>query len=244
MVENMSKAPNNFPLSRAETNNYRFERKFVFDNLDLEEIINSHVLNNSYFFKEVYERRTVNNIYFDDWSHSFYKMNVSGVGIRSKYRLRWYGDDYKVISNSILEIKKKLGEVGDKLLFKLPNLKMDLTTKSVDNAFQIILSHITDKKLLSEVERLFPLLYSSYERRYFLSEDEKFRITLDYNMKFYNPNIDQYMLSEMGIDDIILELKYLTRDDFKARKLSQSFDQRLSKNSKYVRGYDMLYGLR
>jgi hypothetical protein len=52
------------------------------------------------------------------------------------------------------------------------------------------------------------------------------------------------MLSEMGIDDIILELKYLTRDDFKARKLSQSFDQRLSKNSKYVRGYDMLYGLR
>ncbi len=60
-------------------------------------------------------------------------------------------------------------------------------------------------------------------------------------MKFYNPNVDRHMLTEMSIDDIVLELKYDTKDDFKGRKLSQSLKQRLSKNSKYVRGYDLLY---
>ncbi len=239
--ENMVKVQNKIPVSESLLNNYRFERKFVFDNHDLEDVINSNVYNSSFFFKEVYERRTVNNIYLDDGNHSFYKMNVSGVGLRSKYRLRWYNDNFNLIANSTLEIKKKLGEVGDKLLYKLPHLQMDITTKSVDEVYNTILSHITDKKLLSDTHSLFPLLYSNYERRYFLSADEKFRITLDYNMKFYNPNVDRHMLTEVGIDDIVLELKYDTKDDFKGRNLSQSLEQRLSKNSKYVRGYDLLY---
>jgi len=241
MVENMARVRNNIKALEELSNDYRFERKFVFEGGELEDIISTNVFNNPFFFKEVYERRAVNNIYFDDNNRSFYKMNVSGVEIRDKYRLRWYGDKYDQLSNSTMEIKRKRGEVGDKLLYKLPGLKVDVSTVTVDELYSIILSHIEDKKLLSELYRLFPLIYNSYERRYFLSADEKFRITVDYNMRFYNPNVDQYQLTEIKIEDIVLELKYNTKDDFEGRKLSQSLQQRLSKNSKYVRGVDMLY---
>ncbi len=240
MAMSMEKVQNPKLVSMAK-NNFRFERKFVFENTDLDWLINSVVLTNPQLFKEVYHRRTINNIYFDDCNHSFYKMNVSGVGLRSKYRLRWYDDNYRSLSNSTLEIKKKLGEVGDKVLHKLPGFELNLENLSSDEINSVLQSQINDPALLSQFQLLSPLLYNSYERRYFLSQDEKFRITLDYNMKFFNPNVDQFMMTEIAIEDIILELKYNTEDDKEGRKVSQTLGSRLSKNSKYVRGYDLLY---
>lgn len=240
METSMVKVQNPKSMSTA-LNNYRFERKFVFENTDLDWIINSIVLTHPNIFKEVYHRRTINNIYFDDCNHSFYKMNVSGVGERSKYRLRWYNDNYSELAASTLEIKKKLGEVGDKLLYKLADFELNLENRSSDDINSLIQNQIKDQALLSKFQLLSPLLYNSYERRYFLSEDEKFRITLDYNMKFFNPNVDQFELTEVAIEDIILELKYNTEDDKEGRTVSQTLGSRLSKNSKYVRGYDLLY---
>ena len=236
----MGRVPDNIPLDKIPAN-YRFERKFVYQAQELDDLINSKVLNNAFFFREVFERRTINNIYFDDANRSFYKMNVSGVGYRSKYRLRWYGDSFKEIVKPVLEIKKKFGEAGEKLLHPLPQLSLDISSKPADEVYHLIKAEIKDEKLLSVMDRLFPVLYNSYERRYFLSADEKFRITLDYNMKFYNPNVDQYMITEAGIEHLVLELKYPIEHDFEGRKLSQFFDERLSKNSKYVLGCDLLY---
>lgn len=235
----MGRAPNSF--SDKTPNNYRFERKFVYQNLEMEDIINSQILNNAFFFDEVYGRRRINNIYFDDANHSFYKMNVSGVGYRSKYRLRWYNDNFNLISNPALEIKRKFGDVGEKLVYDLPHLLTDISSKTADEVYLKVIEEIADTKLRSEMQRLFPILFNTYERRYFLSADEKFRITLDYNMKFYNPNVDDHMTSQVEIEGVILELKYATEHDAEGRKLSQFFRERLSKNSKYVIGYDLLY---
>ena len=60
MVKNMVKAvdnKNNKPLGL----NLRYERKFIYQNTILEDLIQD-VLSNSYCFKEVYHRRAVNNI--------------------------------------------------------------------------------------------------------------------------------------------------------------------------------------
>lgn len=236
----MVKVLNSKEPKEQSIRDHRFERKFVFEEQNLEDLIQSNIYNSSFLFEEIYNRRTINNIYFDDNDHSFYKMNVSGVGRRDKYRLRWYGDQYALVNKPTFEIKRKWGEVGDKLLYKLPDLEFDITKCTTAEVYDKVINWIKDPKLLSEVQRLNPLLYNSYERRYFLSEDEKFRITIDYNMRFYNPNVDQFQLSEISISDIVLELKYKLEDDLLGRKLAQEIKQRLSKNSKYVRGYDLI----
>ena len=45
-----------------------------------------------FFFKEQYQNRKVNSIYFDDLNYSSIKQNLDGVSDKKKYRIRWYGD--------------------------------------------------------------------------------------------------------------------------------------------------------
>ena len=89
----MAKAPSKIK-EEALYHSLRFERKFIFEEMPLDDIINNVVLCNPYCFKEIFHRRSVNNIYFDDQNMSFYRQNVAGDANREKYRLRWYGDDF------------------------------------------------------------------------------------------------------------------------------------------------------
>jgi len=225
--------------------NLRFERKFILKGMYLEDIINSKVLTNEFQFREVYTNRGVNNIYFDDSNYNSYKQNVSGDGLRKKFRLRWYGDEFSKAINPTLEIKKKFGEVGDKYSFKLHNFKLNIDNFSIDEIRQKIIAEINkvgNKELAFSFQNLFPTLFNKYERRYFLSACGRFRITLDYNMKFYNPNYKNYTLSEHLLDDdeTIFELKYKTQYDNESRRLTQQLNKRISKNSKYVKGIDII----
>ncbi len=221
----------------------RYERKFVYPTLRALDIINTEVLCNSYGFREIFHRRSVNNLYLDDQNYSFYRQNVAGDERREKYRFRWYGDDFYTIEKPTLEVKKKMGAVGDKLSFKYKAVTIDLNHASA-KAFQekMILAAQDNGDLLlaSTLSRLQPALYNSYERRYFLSACERFRITIDYNMQFYNPAYPTTWASQRSLKDVILELKYAVSEDADARQLSQELSSRLSKNSKYVRGIDLI----
>ena len=234
-------------MEKAQNNtldtNLRYERKFVYPNALPEDIITTEVLVNGFCFREIYERRTVNNCYFDDHSMSFYHQNVAGDEKRDKYRLRWYGNYFAQVNVPILEIKKKHGAVGDKLSFPLKNLVVSLEKTTSSNLLKLIIEASQKnkyKELASTLQLLKPSLYNSYERRYFLSHCEKFRITIDYNMQFYNPLVHPYELSRQGASDVVLELKYVRAHDKEARLLSQDLRARLSKHSKYVRGIDRI----
>lgn len=220
----------------------RFERKFVYEQAQLEDLLYGTVLSNSFGFNEIYQRRMVNNIYYDDQAMSFYTQNVAGDSQREKYRLRWYGDAFEVIKNPTLEVKKKYGDVGDKFSYKMKGFELSLMEVTAQEAYLTILKELKkkgDDTVYSTMQRLQPVLYNAYERRYFLSNCGRFRITLDYNMHFYNPNITTFKDSKRGLDDIVLELKYEREHDFDARQLAQEIDARLSKNSKYVRGVEI-----
>ncbi len=221
--------------------NLRFERKFIFEKADAEDIINDVVFTNNFFFKEIYSRRTVNNIYFDDNNLTFYRQNVAGDGWREKYRLRWYGDDFSKLEDPTLEVKKKFGEVGDKYSFELKGFSVNMDSINIDDLNKLIRQNIKDVKLSSKLYSLFPALYNSYERRYFLSECGRYRITIDFNMKFFNPHYTNFKSSESNLYDIVLELKYGTKYDDIGRELSQMISSRLSKNSKYVRGIEIIH---
>ncbi len=236
MERNMEKA--------VVKSNHRYERKFIYEHWTPEDLIETVVLSNSFCFREIFHQRTVNNIYYDDQAMSFYHQNVSGDELRDKYRLRWYGDSFEIINNPILEIKKKFGSVGDKLSFPMSDFIHNIKEHSLQNTQEKVYQHILEKhpsELALKLSQLSPSLYNSYERRYFLSDCDTFRITIDYNMTFYNPYFTNYESSKAQLSDIILELKYKVPHDKESRKLTQQLTARLSKNSKYVRGVDLIH---
>ncbi len=223
--------------------NLRFERKFILENHCLEEAVRL-VHANSFCFKEIYNKRKINNIYFDDYKYTFYHQNVSGIGDRKKIRLRWYHDNFDTIINPTLETKIKYGEVGDKISFKMKSFSTSIKElRKGGVVLGLMKSNLSDNTLM--MERLFslkPALFNSYERKYYLSFCKRFRITLDFNQEFYNPDYAKYELSKEFINprEIVLELKYDLENDQIARRLVQEFNSRVSKNSKYVNGIDRI----
>lgn len=239
MGRNMEKVVN----SDSNNKTLRYERKFIFENILLEDLISTIVYTNPYGFQEIYHQRAVNNIYFDDSELSFYHQNVSGIGLRKKYRLRWYSKDFYNVHEPTFEIKRKYGELGDKYLFKMPKFKVDLEKNSPEDIQKLITIYLTksnNKELALKLHSLSPALYSSYLRRYFLSSCKKFRITLDYQISFTNTHQISF---NSTLKEIVLELKYDEKDDMEARIVSQNIHSRLSKNSKYVRGIDLINNL-
>lgn len=225
----------------VENSNLRFERKFLFQNCHVQDIIQS-VYRNSYGFKEIFHKRKVNNIYFDDSNYNFYKQNVEGVADRKKLRLRWYGENTLQIAHPTIEIKKKMGEAGDKDSFRLNDVSFDLAAQTPNDVHQLLIRNTQKDVAVNEVlKKLHPTLINTYERRYFLSFCGRYRITVDFNQVFYNPNYAILKNSQCKINDIVLELKYAVADDTEARQVSQQIKTRLSKNSKYVNGINWLY---
>ncbi|WP_299674542.1 VTC domain-containing protein [uncultured Dokdonia sp.] len=231
-------------MPTTASNNLRYERKFIYETITPEDLINTVVLSNSFCFREIFHRRTVNNIYYDDQAMSFYHQNVSGDELRDKYRLRWYGDAFELIEKPVLEIKKKYGAVGDKLSFALSEHTFHLkkhTSQEIQQRIREAIKENHTPELALKLGNLTPSLYNSYERRYFLSDCGNYRITIDYNMTFYNPHFPDYDRSKEPLSDTVLELKYNVSDDKESRKLTQQFTARLSKNSKYVRGVNLIH---
>lgn len=236
-VMNMEKAAD----KPTQVSNLRFERKFLFENGNADDIIQG-VYRNSYSFQEIFHKRKVNNIYFDDANYNFYKENVEGVADRKKLRLRWYGYDTNEISNPTIEIKKKMSEAGYKDSIRLKGLQANLIYQTPSDVHHLLIEHTKEHRAIHQaLMRLHPTLINNYERRYFLSFCGRYRLTVDYNQAFYNPNYSILENSKRQINAIVVELKYSVGDDNEARQVSQQIKTRLSKSSKYVNGLNLLY---
>ena len=85
----------------------RFERKWVYRSSDHLTLVNALIRSNLFFNKQ-HPNRRVNSIYFDDANYSSIIENLDGVSKKKKIRIRWYGEEDKLI-NPILEIKSKKG---------------------------------------------------------------------------------------------------------------------------------------
>jgi len=218
-------------------NNYRYERKYtVSSKVPIKELI-SLVKSNTGFFREVYYKRQINNIYFDSEAFKFYFDNVDGVADRQKVRIRWYGNTFEEISKPKLEIKIKKGLVGDKWTYNLSPFV--LNNGFSGNVYKDILKNSNlPLPILEMVRHLKPTLLNSYSRQYFLSADEKFRITLDYDILYrkIDLKINNFNKFPQPDENNVVELKYGLEDDQSANIISNQFPFRMSKNSKYVNG--------
>jgi len=215
---------------------WRFERKYFIDNLS-KYSIEMELLQHPACFSEVYYPRKINNIYFDTIGMTAFRDNVEGVANRKKSRIRWYDETFGCIEKPVLEYKVKRGLLGRKSHFELCpfeiNASLGLTKvlKALDtSSLPIWVS--TEMKMLSAK------LLNSYTRKYFLSADGRFRVTLDTDLKFIYTDISKrsFIWKNLNERSSIVELKYSVTDDFDAREISSRFRFRMTKSSKYVLG--------
>ena len=221
--------------------NYRYERKFTIPDSYSTKAIELFIKKNKALFREVYHQRQVNNIYFDTPNYQDYFDNVLGVSVRRKIRIRWYGETFGEIKKPVLEIKIKKGLVGDKWSYKLKPFTLD--SNFSNETIQILFKESgLPLSILESTKMVSPTLLNSYTRRYYLSADNKFRVTLDFNLLYYriDKRFNNFNLKPVKDDNKIVELKYGLEDDRIANAITTQFPFRLNKNSKYVNGVNTL----
>ena len=218
----------------------RYEIKFVIHNLSEKEV-QAIIRNNPAMFSEIYKRRQVNNIYFDAPSMKNYVENVTGNLKRLKVRIRWYGAFFGFIEKPVLELKIRTGSLVSKLSYPLNPFKM-----RKNFSFMMIKKEIFAKSKLPDWVReklycLLPVLFNAYKRRYFLSSDKKYRITVDTDLCFFAAkNQTNKFLAKTEYPYIIIELKFAPEDLNQAHHLTQFFPFRINKSSKYVAGVELV----
>jgi len=218
---------------------YRYERKFFVTGLNHNEII-TIIKQHPAIFHHVFYKRNVNNIYFDTADFLSYIDNVEGVINRQKVRIRWYGDLFGIIKNPELEVKYKKGFLGLKERHKLPDFSLNLHERfDFKFIFEALLNNKSFDLYKLNLNALTPSLLNSYERTYFLSNDKKYRITIDNKLQFYSINpIRDFFKTYCDEEKTIIELKYDQNFEDGARKITEHFPFRLTKSSKYVIGVD------
>ena len=224
-----------------EKTNYRYERKFTLPASHSLRSVEGLIKRNSSLFREIYSQRKVNNIYFDTYRYSNYFDNVLGVSDRKKMRIRWYGETFGEISKPVLEVKLKKGLVGDKWSYPLKPFLLDehFTLQKIQEIFRQSDLPLT---IGSPLKSMSPTLLNSYERKYYLSADNNYRITMDFNLRYYQIDSHKNSFKQQAYCDqnTIIELKYGLDHDPMASKISTQFPFRMDKNSKYVNGVNFL----
>ena len=192
----------------------RYEIKFKTQVYNYFEIISLIKSSKMFDFKECFQPRIVNSIYLDTSTFKSYLDSINGNQNRVKFRIRWYGNDEQIKSK--LEIKRKFGSVGNKILydFDVFYYSSPFTRKLFNNLVHS--SKTIDSSLKRSLFHLIPTVLISYERRYFISNDLNLRITIDKNINysyissFKNLN----MLKSLKENVIILETKFPKEYDY------------------------------
>ncbi len=228
----------------------RYELKMVFPESEYFAVVNS-VLNSRHAVREIYHERQINNIYFDSLDFSDFHANTHGDANRKKFRIRWYGDLSGEIASPMLENKYKTGLSGGKRCIRLPSFCFDETFNYYGYMPRLCElmrkeAHNPDNVMMvSELLQRNPVLVNSYVRRYFLTADKKYRITLDKRLWFAHPTEARLNAGHFGSYEkiLVLEIKFNTNDTAGASRLVNDLGFRVSRNSKYVNGLSAIMGL-
>ena len=214
-------------MRSSDSNNYRFERKWIFNTNYLDLLSKSYKSN--FNFKIQHPKRTVNSLYFDDYNQTSVKQNLDGITDKSKIRLRWYGKNSFLITNAKLELKIKKNFLNYKVIYPMKDLK----NKNIKNKKDV---EFITKKINQTVKKkmLIPTVTTHYDRFYLISLNNKIRATIDYNIKGTNFTQFNYNPVFKNNKNSILELKYDKNFDEYVRNNCKSISSRYSKSSKYV----------
>jgi len=208
---------------------WRYETKIVVKDASVSNLLNEIHLN-PLMFRQLFVPRVVNNLYFDTLDLDFFHDHIYGYTKRVKVRLRWYGE-FENINSAVLEIKKKDGTVGTKLSFPVSG-KVSLD-KNI-SLIEILKRTDAPAQLQENLSNLVPSLYNRYHRSYFISANEKVRLTLDEHI--LHKAIYSAVWMEEPDDLKIIEFKYNQNEFFDGERALKNFSYVQDKSSKYIRG--------
>lgn len=222
---------------------YRYERKFYILNKKPEEV-EAIVKLHRYGFSEIFVPRKINNIYFDFHNLQNFYENVDGLANRKKHRVRWYGETFRDIKKPVLEIKIKKGLLGTKLSYPVNVFEIG-SDFTADRAVEIFNCDTVPQALREELKTMRPMLLNSYERKYFMSGDGNYRITIDSQLQYYKilSQNNSFMHKCLVDNNVIMELKYANDLDDNVNRITSSLPFRVTKSSKYVEGIERLFGI-
>lgn len=222
----------------------RYERKYRVLNLSLGEV-ESWVRQHPLSFRTAFPDRQVNNVYLDTPDLYDFRENLMGLSQRRKFRIRWYGEDLQKAVQPMLEVKVKDAGLGDKLHFPMADFALATPVQlrqEVEARLRALrqgLAAQDSDTLLAALPfgALRPSLVNTYQRAYYASLDGRFRLTIDHDLRFYNPEFRVLPRQNAMVDPgIIVEIKYEAVHDDAFDIVSRRLPFLLSRNSKYVTG--------
>ena len=180
---------------------------------------------------------TVRRIYFDDVRLNDCQANLDGISPRKKVRLRWY-DSPTPGDLLFFEVKWRENRVTGKHRLELrPQQKVsELTYRQiVDSLIDIVPpQHIADL-----LERSDPVVMVEYRREHFASADGRLRVTLDYDLAFYDQTGKQFISTSFPSrmpDMFVVEVKGPESCQQEVKEQLYPFTPRTGPCSKYVHG--------
>lgn len=217
----------------------RYEVKFVSTRMRLHELahwIRVHPAG----FRSPYPPRKVNNVYFDGHQLQAYHENLVGNSARSKVRLRWYGDGFRPES-AVIEVKRKRNMLGWKLSYATGAVDLEADSwLRIRRRLRADLSAEARAWLDASPQ---PVLINRYDREYFVSWDQRVRVTLDAHQSVF----DQRFAGRPNLtfpanlpNTIVVEFKFAPEDRAEGMWAIQGIPIRASRNSKYVIGVQSL----
>jgi hypothetical protein len=220
--------------------NPRYERKFGADGFSLSECV-ALVRRHPALFREVYPSRMVNNVYLDSPTRTAYHDHLNGASVRLKHRVRWYGPLNSLVPGPVLERKFKSGLISGKDAHTLPDFRLNgLPLESTLTA--VFDQARLPERLRNELRHLTPCLVNRYCRRYFLSADGRFRLTVDSDFRFGPVRGTPVEVSAaVGVPRVVLELKFEAKHADQAEALTNALPMRLKRCSKFILGVEQLH---
>ena len=217
----------------------RYEHKFEFIN-GYENALGVYLLKKG--FKEIFKKRLINSLYYDDNRFNLYSESENGISERTKIRARYYD---KGTEGFRLEKKIKKEDTNTK----------EISTKNISEAgkllplkFQFNPKINTDIKLPESINKVYtPKSIVSYERRYYLSPDKNRRATIDMHINFYHAqsNNNNILINRFrSLNHGILEIKneFINSNYSKLyQEISSEFNLILGRSSKYCKSIQSLY---
>jgi len=220
----------------AEKNDQRYEIKFVTSPQHSSLVLNWINLH-KYGFSKAYEDRRVNNIYFDKYDYFAYSENISGTSERKKLRYRWYGEnDFPAPGR--FEVKSRRNMFGWKKVYDVNNLSaLENSSRPMHELKESIGSVLDGEGLLLFENNPHSVMLNRYQRKYFISNDQKVRITYDSGLSVYEQRYKPYINTRWKTnipETIIVEVKCSREDREILSDVVFNIPIRVSRNSKYV----------
>ena len=203
----------------------RIEKKFVLGKFK-DDFLKKFLLING--FTKHYPDRKISSIYLDTNNYDFARDNINGVSERKKIRFRWYNDDIK------------------RIFFEEKNKKNFLVWKNVKEIKLLD----DEKELIDRLKKFFFsiklknkqnfnfkfILKTNYQRSYWISDDKKFRATIDTEI---NTSSLENFLKPIYLPDTVLEFKFPPKYESEFRYFFnlRSYQLRSQKYSKYIRSF-------